>query len=146
MAAGLITESHRLDRLAHIWGPGDLSSVKRLKEEVNLLLQEYLSSGDTQEADRSLRRLNAPSFHFQLVKQLVRMALQLNTEEKKKLSKLLFFFYTTGLITSEHIERGFKACHAALPDIALDVPDANQQFTQFLQVCKEDKVPTEFTL
>jgi len=147
LASGLITESHRLDRLAHIWGPGDLSSVKRLKEEVNLLLQEFLSSGDLQEADKSLRRLNAPSFHFQLVKQAVRMALQLNHEEKKKISKLLFFFYSTGLVTSEHIEKGFASCYATISDIALDVPNAKKEFQEFITCAKEDKyITAEFTL
>lgn len=147
MASGLITESHRLDRLAHIWGPGDLSSVKRLKEEVNLLLQEYLTSGDTQEADKSVRRLNVPSFHFQLVKQAVRMALQLRPEERRKLSSLLSFFYSTGLISSDHIEKGLRTCHASIKDISLDVPNAEQLLNEFISKAKEDGyLLQEFTL
>jgi len=147
MASGLITESHRLDRLAHIWGPGDLSSVKRLKEEVNLLLQEYLTSGDTQEADKSVRRLNVPSFHFQLVKQAVRMALQLKPEERRKLSLLLSFFYGTGLVSSEHIEKGLRTCQASIKDIALDIPNAELLLKEFIAQAKEDGyLFQEFTL
>lgn len=147
MASGLITESHRLDRLAHIWGPGDLSSVKRLKEEVNFLLQEYLTSGDTQEADKSVRRLNVPSFHFQLVKQAVRMALQIRPEERRKLSLLLSFFYGTGLVSSEHIEKGLRTCHGSIKDISLDVPNAEQLLQEFISQAKGDGyLLQEFTL
>jgi len=55
LTSALTTEKHRIDRLAHIWGPGDLSSVKRLKEETNTLLEEYLSTGDVSEADKCVK-------------------------------------------------------------------------------------------
>lgn len=77
---GLFTENHKSKHLEHIWGPGfnciaflfiflgDLESVKRLKQEVELLIDEYVVSSDFNEADKAIRNLNAPSFHFQLVK------------------------------------------------------------------------------
>jgi len=107
LSSALTTEKHRIDRLAHVWGPGDLSSVKRLKEETNTLLQEYLSSGDLNEADRCVRKLNAPSFHFQIVKQALRIALEKDGEEAKKVVALLAFFYKSGLVSQDHIVKGF---------------------------------------
>jgi len=137
LATGLTTEKHRIDRLAHIWGPGDLSSVKRLKEEVNLLLQEYLTNGDAQEADKSVRKLNAPSFHFQLVKQAIRLALQSNSDQRKQISTLLNFFSQEGLISTEHIEKGFKMCFATIKDISLDIPNAESSLHEFVNLAQK---------
>jgi len=138
LANGLITDHHRSKKLEHIWGPGDLESVKRLKEEVSLLVEEFLSSGDKEEADRCVRKLNAPSFHFQLVKQALRMAMAKGAEDRKKILSLLAFFSQTGLVVADHITQGFKACAEALSDIKLDAPAAPGIFDQIVKIAKAD--------
>jgi len=132
LASALATEKHRIDRLAHVWGPGDLSSVKRLKQESRLLLEEYLSSGDLREADNCVRKLNAPSFHFQLVKEAVRLALDENEEHQQKILALLGFFAKEGLISPDHLAKGFACVSDALPDIKLDIPDADKRLSSFI--------------
>jgi hypothetical protein len=92
LATGMVTEKHKLDRLAHIWGPGDLNSVKRLKEETDQLLEEYLITRDLNEADKCVRKLNTPSFHFQLVKQALKLSLRRSEEERKKNLSIIIFF------------------------------------------------------
>lgn len=124
LSNALITEKHRIDRLAHIWGPGDLSSVKRLKKEVGELLEEYLTNEDANEADKSVRNLNAPSFHFFVVKHALRLALQKNDGEREKLCKLLQTFNETALISPQAMKRGFECCFDTIQDISLDVPNA----------------------
>jgi len=131
---GLITEKHRIDRLAHVWGAGDLHSVKRLKEETALLLEEFLETGDLVEADKCVRNLNAPSFHFQLVKQAVRSALQKNEEDRKKILSLLAAFSKSDLISADHMGRGFEVCHESLADIQLDIPEAPKIFGELATV------------
>jgi len=127
-ASVLVNEKHRGDRLAHIWGPGDLTSVKRLKEESKLLFDEYFNTGDAQEAERSVRQLNAPSFHAQLIKQGLREAFyQKNEEVLKKMSKLLTFFNRSGLVSPYHIQKGFQFCNEIVSDIALDIPNVQAQ-------------------
>lgn len=130
LASALTTEKHRIDRLAHVWGPGDLGSVKRLKEETNTLLQEYLSSSDLNEADRCVRKLNAPSFHFQIVKQALRIALEKDGEDAKKLEALLAFFYKSGLVSQDHTVKGFHCVFDALNDFKLDFPNAEKQLQE----------------
>jgi len=138
LANALVTEKHRSGRLAHIWGPGDLSSVKRLKEEVLMLLGEYLNTGELQEADKSVRKLNAPSFYFQLVKQALRFGISRTIEEqRKKISQLLNSFSKSGLISNDHMIKGFQSCHDILGDIALDVPNAHALFDEFVLRAKE---------
>jgi len=46
LANAMATEHHAGKRLEYIWGPGNLRSVKRLKEEVRTLLEEYLVNED----------------------------------------------------------------------------------------------------
>jgi len=54
LANSLTNQKHRIHRLLHIWGPGDLASVKRLKEEIDSILKEFIETNDHQEAQRSL--------------------------------------------------------------------------------------------
>jgi len=138
LAVALTTERFRGERLAHVWGPGGLSSVKRLKEETHTLLEEFLTSGDSEEADQCVRRFNAPSFHFQLVKIAVRLAVQRSDEDKARLSKLLNFFCSEGLVAPGSIERGFKACFESLNDIALDVPSAGAALRRVTELAVGD--------
>ena len=59
---------HGLVRLDNVWGvSGGLRPVKYLTRQMNLLLQEYLSSGDLQEATRCVQDLEVPHFHHELV-------------------------------------------------------------------------------
>jgi len=138
-AHGLITDSHRSRKLEHIWGPGDLESVKRLKAEVSKIVEEYLTTGDKVEADSCVRRLNAPSFHFQLVRQALRMALSANEDNRKKILELLRFFHKEGLVVADHVTQGFKACESDLPDMKLDIPTAPTTFQNVVKIAQDEK-------
>jgi len=64
----LLSMKHGLVRLDNVWGVGGgLRPVKYLTRQMTLLLQEYLSSGDLQEATRCLLDLEVPHFHHELV-------------------------------------------------------------------------------
>jgi len=138
LANGLVSDPHRSRKLEHIWGPGDMESVKRLKSEVSKIIAEYLTSGDTKEADQSFRRLSAPSFHFQLVRQALRMALSARSEdERKKILELLAFFHKEGLLVPDHITQGFNAMDTELDDIKLDIPSAPTIFKSITETAKK---------
>jgi programmed cell death protein 4 len=67
-AATLLTLKHGLVRLDNVWGiGGGTRPVKSLIRQMVLLLKEYLSSGDIQEASRCLLELEVPHFHHELV-------------------------------------------------------------------------------
>lgn len=131
LAHGMITEKHRSGRLEHIWGPGDLSSVKRLKEEVNLMLEEYLVNADLTEAEASLRKLNAPSFYFYTVKQAIRLGIQRSSSDRDKMHQLLSLFSQIGALSPETIKKGFQVCYDSVSDLSLDVPDAKKLLDEF---------------
>jgi len=147
LATAMTTETLRSERLEHVWGAGDLSSVKRLKGEVNLILKEYLTNGDKSEADKALRALNVPSFHFQVVKDAIRLGIGRNAEQRKSISDLFKYFNETGLISVDHFNMGFRTCQAQLKDISLDVPNAPKLFEEVVQLAKADKyLPEDWQL
>jgi len=145
LAQGHVNQSHGSERLSRIWGPGDLSSVKRLKEEARAIFVEYFVTEDLKEAELCLRRLNAPSFHFQVVKQGVRLALE-NFQQSKKVMTLLKYLVDTGLISQNHLVHGFRCCVDTLSDIVLDVPSAEVLLEKLVQQAKsEGWLPADFS-
>lgn len=68
-AEGLLSMRHGLVRLDNVWGVGGgTRPVKHLVKKMVLLLQEYISSGDVEEATRCLLELEVPHFHHELVR------------------------------------------------------------------------------
>lgn len=80
--------------------------VKSLVRQMNLLLKEYLSSGDAAEAQRCLRELEVPHFHHELVYETVVMALEaVSCHVEEQLVTLLAAFSHSCLITLDMMER-----------------------------------------
>jgi len=135
-ANGLLNQPFRSERLAHIWGAGDLSSVKRLKGEIYMMFEEFLNTGDLHEADRTVRELNARFFHPQLVKLGILLAIQKEGENKKKILSLIQALSKEDLVSKEHVTQGFVICFEALDYIKLDLPTAPAQLKELVQSAK----------
>jgi len=135
-AGGILNQPFRSERLSHIWGAGDLSSVKRLKSEIDMMFEEFLNTGDFHEADITVRELNARFFHPQLVKQGVILALQKDGDNKNKILTLLQAFSKEGLVSRDHISEGFSLCYSSLDDIKLDLPTAPTHLKELVQSAK----------
>ena len=71
---------------------------------MNLLLKEYLSSGDCEEAVRCLRELEVPHFHHELVYEAVVLVLEDGREETaKSICSLLGYMSVTTIITQDQL-------------------------------------------
>jgi programmed cell death protein 4 len=138
IANALYTEAHGSVRLAHIWGPGDLRSAKRLKKEVSLILEEYCTTGDIEEAEKCVRKLNAPSFFFQVIRQALRLAMQNGESNQKKILHLLSEWSKSGLIVPDQMKRGFALTYENLNDIKLDIPHADNLLVEITEIAKQE--------
>jgi len=138
IANNLYTDTHGSVRLAHIWGPGDLRSVKKLKKEVSLILEEYLTTGDIEEAEKCVRKLNVPSFFFQVIRQALRLAMQNAESNQKKILHLLADWSKSGLIVPDQMDMGFNLTYANLNDIKLDIPHANILLAEITAIAKKE--------
>lgn len=71
---------------------------------MNLLLKEYLSSGDCEEAVRCLRELEVPHFHHELVYEAVVLVLEDGREETAvMICNLLRYMAVTTVITQDQL-------------------------------------------
>uniref|UniRef100_A0A9J8AWH4 Programmed cell death protein 4 n=2 Tax=Cyprinus carpio TaxID=7962 RepID=A0A9J8AWH4_CYPCA len=144
-ASVLLSMKTKIMRLDNVWGVGGgQRPVKHLIKEMNLLLKEYLVSGELSEAEHCLRDLEVPHFHHELVYEAVVMALESTGDTALQMMvKLLKAFWQTGLITLDQMNRGFQRVYDELAEISLDVPHAHSIMETFVDLCYQDSVITK---
>lgn len=133
-AENLLLIKHSYTRLDHVWGFGGAHHPnKLLLKRVKLLLQEYLSSNDMNEATRCVRELDAPHFHHELVYQAVLMVLERSSAEVcSRIGKLLSYWCNAVIVTVDQLTMGIRRIYDDLDDISLDVPNASALLERFL--------------
>lgn len=78
----LLSMEHGLVRLDNVWGVGGpLRPVQALTRQMSLLLQEFVSSGDVEEASRCLKELEVSLFelHTTACKTLIRCLISITS-------------------------------------------------------------------
>ncbi|XP_065528311.1 programmed cell death protein 4 isoform X2 [Lathamus discolor] len=124
-------------RIDSVWGSGGgQQSVKHLVKEIDMLLKEYLLSGDVLEAERCLQELEVPHFHHELVYEAIVMVLE-STGEKtfKMILDLLKSLWKSSVITVDQMKRGYERVYCEIPDINLDVPHSYSVLERFVEEC-----------
>ncbi|XP_063313580.1 programmed cell death protein 4-like isoform X2 [Pelobates fuscus] len=144
-AAVLLRIKREIIRLDNVWGVGGgQRPVKHLIKEMNLLLQEFLISGQVCEAERCLRELEVPHFHHELVYEAVVLVLEGSAEGHVLMAvKLLKALWESGLITLDQMNRGFQRVYNELPDLSLDVPLAQSVMEKLVDLCYKEGVITQ---
>ncbi|CAH9101596.1 unnamed protein product, partial [Cuscuta europaea] len=105
------------------WGGSTKRTVDDLKGKINILLKEYVVSGDKKEAFRCIKDLNVPYFHHEIVKRAVILSMERVAAESRVL-ELLKTASEEGLINSSQITKGFTRIIDSIDDLSLDVPNA----------------------
>jgi len=133
-AETLLTMKHGMVRLDNVWGiGGGCRPVKYLINKMGLLLEEYLSSGDMQEATRCLQDLEVPHFHHEMVYEAVVLVLEaMKQDTTEKIDRLLKYLYVCTVVTADEMTKGFLRVYEDMPDICLDVPDAYSILDRFV--------------
>jgi len=140
----LVTINDHLYQLSHIWGnKGGFLAVKELTDKINELIQEYYDSGDIDEAVRCLKELNVPHFHHEFVFEALDFSLQKGDHAIDLISNLLKRLCASFVITYEQLKIGFSRISDLLPDIVLDVPNANELLDQVLSKCSVKGIISE---
>uniref|UniRef100_D3TLD2 Programmed cell death protein 4 n=1 Tax=Glossina morsitans morsitans TaxID=37546 RepID=D3TLD2_GLOMM len=123
--------------LDNVWGMGGpLRPVKTITKQMTLLLKEYLSSRDVQEAHRCLRALEVPHFHHELVYETVVMTLEsLSQTTEEAMCELLSSLDKACLVLPASMEQGFLRVFDDMADIVLDVPLAYIILDRFMERC-----------
>lgn len=127
--------------LDNVWGMGGpLRPVKFITRRMMLLLVEYLSSKDIQEAQRCLRALEVPHFHHELVYEAVVMTLENakdNKSDEESMCEFLKSLDETCLVSRDMMEQGIQRVFDDMADINIDVPRAYTILERFIDRCDE---------
>ncbi|KAM4595301.1 programmed cell death protein 4b isoform 1-T2 [Fundulus diaphanus] len=121
-------------RVDNHWGMGGgQRPVIQLIKEMNLLLKEYILSGDGKEAERCLRDLEVPHFHHEFVYEAIVMVLESRGEKTfKMVLQLLKSLSLSSIITVDQMRRGYERVYMDIEEINIDVPLAYFILEQFV--------------
>jgi len=136
LTTSTINQRHRTHRIVHIWGPADLVSIKRLKEEMRSILEEYTSNKDKAEAERCLNGLALPHSRVHFVIQGIRLATA-EKQHQQSVVELFQYLLDSGVIGSGQIQQAFSYVEASVDDLKLDAPNAPAQFEQFKALAQQ---------
>ncbi|KAM8878558.1 programmed cell death protein 4b isoform 1-T2 [Spinachia spinachia] len=133
-AAVLLRMSMEGLRIDNQWGPGGgQRPVTQLIKEMNLLLKEYVLSGDSKEAERCLRDLEVPHFHHEFVYEAIVMVLESKGEKTLEMVlQLLKSLSVSTVITLDQMRRGYERVYMDIAEINIDVPRAYFLLEQFV--------------
>uniref|UniRef100_A0A087XH20 Programmed cell death protein 4 n=1 Tax=Poecilia formosa TaxID=48698 RepID=A0A087XH20_POEFO len=122
-------------RIDNHWGTGGgQRPVIQLIKEMNLLLKEYILSGDGKEAERCLRDLEVPHFHHEFVYEAIVMVLESRGEKTfKMVLQLLKSLSLSSIITEDQMQRGYERVYMDIDEINIDVPLAYFILEQFVE-------------
>lgn len=122
-------------RLDNHWGTGGgQRPVIQLIKEMNLLLKEYILSGDGKEAERCLRDLEVPHFHHEFVYEAIVTVLESRGEKTfKMVLQLLKSLALSSIITVDQMQRGYERVYMDIDEINIDVPLAYFILEQFVE-------------
>ncbi|KAH8509132.1 hypothetical protein H0E87_011049 [Populus deltoides] len=122
------------ERILRCWGGGRTDSpgwdIEDVKDKVGRLLEEFESGGDIGEACRCIKELSMPFFHHEVVKKALVAIIE---KKNERLWGLLDQCFSSGLITTYQMMKGFGRVAESLDDLALDVPDAEKQFKHYVE-------------
>ncbi|EOD08227.1 hypothetical protein EMIHUDRAFT_106249 [Emiliania huxleyi CCMP1516] len=109
-----------------------VETVEGFKQAFDLIVDEYLNGFDASEACRCVLELQAPQFHFQVVKRGVLRAMDEADRERELIAILLSCLHERGTLTAEQVAAGFRAILADLDDLTIDMPTATPLLAHFL--------------
>ncbi|XP_013868955.1 programmed cell death protein 4b [Austrofundulus limnaeus] len=121
-------------RIDNHWGTGGgQRPVTQLIKQMNLLLKEYILSGDGKEAERCLRELEVPHFHHEFVYEAIVMVLESKGEKTfKMVLHLLKSLSMSSIIAVDQMKRGYERVYMDIAEISIDVPRAYFILEQFV--------------
>jgi len=138
-AASLLDSKFSMMKLDAIWGiTGGYRPVISLVSRIQLLLDEYISSGDIQEATRCLNELETPHLNHHLIYEAIIKALESMKESTLNLISELFryLYKIVAVITVDQLTIGFNQVYEEIEDIAIDIPLAYPILEKLVAKCE----------
>jgi translation initiation factor 4G len=104
--------------------PTPTTSLEKAEEETKLILEEFLSSGDAEEAAVCVRELNCPDFHPDIIQWMILELMEKKDRDRERVGTLFKSVIEKGVMTSEQFAKGTQRVLETLADIVIDIPAA----------------------
>mmetsp|Transcript_11705 Transcript_11705/g.31966 ORF Transcript_11705/g.31966 Transcript_11705/m.31966 type:complete len:493 (-) Transcript_11705:209-1687(-) len=114
----------------------------QFKREIHTMILEFFNSGDEAEFGRCVREL-APLSRDQsaeLVRKVMVLAIERSGSECEMALRLLICLARQEELDTESLVQGFDDMYARMPDLKLDVPDAEDMARTFVVEAKKAKI------
>ncbi|XP_035785583.1 programmed cell death protein 4-like [Anopheles albimanus] len=137
-ASALLSMPGGWSKLDNVWGVGGaLRPVQTITRQMTMLLQEYVVSREIEEAQRSIKELEVPHFHHELIYEAIIMTLEaFNESIEEAICHLFRTLDSTCIVSPEQMELGFRRVYDDMTDIVLDIPLAYSILDRFIQRCR----------
>ncbi|KAL4283474.1 hypothetical protein GQ457_16G005020 [Hibiscus cannabinus] len=112
--------------------PASKPSPADLSRKIRALLEEYFSVRLLDEALRCVQELGSPSFHPEVVKEAISVALEKSPPRVEPVSKLIEYLFIKKVLTARDIGTGCLLYAALLDDIGIDLPKAPNNFGEII--------------
>ncbi|XP_021277478.1 eukaryotic translation initiation factor isoform X1 [Herrania umbratica] len=103
-----------------------------LRRKTQALLEEYFSVRLLDEALQCVEELKSPSYHPEVVKEAISIALEKSPPCVEPVSRLLEYLLTKKVLTPRDIGTGCLLYGALLDDISIDLPKAPNNFGEII--------------
>eukprot|EP00434_Breviolum_minutum_P018147 symbB.v1.2.016007.t1/scaffold1208.1/size131501/7 len=120
-------------------------STAAFKKEISNMILEYFNSGDQAEFGRCIRELTpvSPAQSAELVRKIMVFAMERSVKECELSMALLVWIIRHEELSPKDIENGFDDMYRHMPDVLLDVPDAEEKARTFVVEAMKNKVLRE---
>jgi len=144
-ARAVLSAPRAAARLEHVWGAAAAAGVAELKEQVRMAVQELFDAGSLAELERCVKDLEAPSFHHEVVKRVVVVAVGREERERTIATDALAHLGPAGvgLVSESQAERGLRRVVAELGDLKLDTPAAETYVSDMIATLRRFSVVAE---
>lgn len=122
-------------------------SEEDLESKTGLLLEEYLASGDQEEAMMCIQELNSPHYIPEVIYKTIMLAIEKKERERDDLSKLLSFLHSRNVTNSDNLTQGLTKALEIIEDIDIDIPSASKYLSSLIgktMTYNNDPLPLSF--
>jgi hypothetical protein len=97
---------------------------EELEKRTNLILEEYLSSGDFKEVEQCIKELGAPHHHPKIIEAAIVLTLDKRQKDRDLISKL-FSELSPEIFSEADFVKGFKLLTEYIDELDIDIPSAS---------------------
>lgn len=118
---------------------GPMLTLPEFKRCVAEALEEFFSSEDFDELQRTVQELRCPEYHYEVVKRAVSMAMDRKDRERELVSRFLSSA-NPSLLSTDDLGKGFERLFELMDELSIDTPGAAEITAAFLARAVIDEI------